>query len=1072
MKQKLRRFMAGFLAILTMFTTLFTNGTTAFAASSSANIAFWVASSKDHGVISEFNSKHTGSILYAMIDGHSAYCMNFGLSAKGGQLMNSDSNPNTNLSAAQEKLLAYCMYYGYSTTEAKAPTNDQRNKFIATQSMVWIIVNGIFGTGSADSAASKLCACAPDSSSSYSYYETLRDKINASYNATRPSFASKTKSDATTYELKWNESNKRFEYTFTDSNGVLGNFDFSIDGFSVSKSGNSMTVYTKSVNTTATLGSFKSTIGAVDTTSSCVFWLTGNSGDQEFVSEQPSADPISAYIKVKTENIGYGEITKTDESSGVKLAGAVYGIYSDSGCTNLVGKMTTDSNGYAKSKALVAGTYYVKEITAPKGYVLSGKVHTLTVKAGQTTGIKATNKEQLGSITIYKEGEVLVGWNGSNFTYETRKLPGATFKVTAGADIYKADGTKVYNKGDVIAENLVSGSDGQAVLSDLHLGTYVVTETKSIDGYTINTTPQTVKIEYKDQNVMVQAESTTIKNSRQKAEVSVVKKDSDTDNPLTGGQYTLYAGNDIKNYDGRVIVTKGAALQTVTTGADGKATYTVDLPISNSFYIAETKAPVNYVRNSDDVYSFNFNVMSQDKAKATFAHTFKNDRTTAKIQIFKVDKETGKAVPQGDAKLEGAVYGLYARENIVHPDGKTGVIFKAGDLVATLTTDEKGACSIDNLYLGKYYVKEITPSEGYLLDEEEHDVVCDYEGDLIPQVLRSTTSKEQVIKQPFQLIKVSDNGDDTEAPLLAGAGFTAYLKSSLKVAKYSSLFLNTTTTFEFSKEDITSGAELSGATLCVIDKDGNVIETWTSVSGEKHVIKKLVVGETYTLREEFAPYGYLRATDIQFTVEDTENIQSVVMKDEVPTGSIIINKDGEFVTDKTLIKGHWYDFIFNYFKKSLAGVTFEVYAAEDIVSPDGLDTVYFEKDELVATIVTDDNGIASIEELPLGKYYLVETETIEGFVLDSTPIEADLSYVDQDTEVVYAGMDVTNERQKVKITVVKTDSETEKPLEGAVFGLFAKEDIVNSEGTVIVAADERIEKAVTGADGTVTFTML
>ena len=107
--------------------------------------------------------------------------------------------------------------------------------------------------------------------------------------------------------------------------------------------------------------------------------------------------------------------------------------------------------------------------------------------------------------------------------------------------------------------------------------------------------------------------------------------------------------------------------------------------------------------------------------------------------------------------------------------------------------------------------------------------------------------------------------------------------------------------------------------------------------------------------------------------------------------------------------------------------------------------------------------------MPLGKYYLVETATIEGFVLDSTPIEADLSYVDQDTEVVYAGMDVTNERQKVKITVVKTDSETKKPLEGAVFGLFAKEDIVNSEGTVIVAADERIEKAVTGADGTVTF---
>ena len=128
------------------------------------------------------------------------------------------------------------------------------------------------------------------------------------------------------------------------------------------------------------------------------------------------------------------------------------------------------------------------------------------------------------------------------------------------------------------------------------------------------------------------------------------------------------------------------------------------------------------------------------------------------------------------------------------------------------------------------------------------------------------------------------------------------------------------------------------------------------------------------------------------------------MKDEVPTGTIIINKDGEFITDATMVKGHWYDFIFNYFKKSLAGVTFEVYAKEDIVSPDGLDTMFYEKDELVATIVTDEKGIASIADLPLGQYYLVETETIEGFVLDSTLIDADLSYVDQNTAIVYAGM--------------------------------------------------------------------
>lgn len=532
---------------------------------------------------------------------------------------------------------------------------------------------------------------------------------------------------------------------------------------------------------------------------------------------------------------------------------------------------------------------------------------------------------------------MLSSWNGSNFIYEKKKLPGATFKVTAGADIYKADGTKVYSAGDVVAESLTTGADGQVVLSDLHLGTYVVTEIKSIDGYTINTTPQTVAVEYKDQTVTVQYESTTIENTRQKADVSVVKKDSDTENPLDGGKYTLYAGNDIKNYAGQVIVTKGTALETVTTGEDGKASYSVDLPISNGYYVSETQAPYAYIRNSKDVYSFNFNVLPETQAKASFSHTFVNDRTTAKIHIYKVDKESGKAAAQGDASLEGAVYGLYARNDIVHPDGATGVVFKAGDLVATLTTDKNGEAEVNNLYLGNYYVKEITPSEGYLLDEEEHDVVCDYEGDLVAEVSRSTTSAEQVIKQPFQLIKVSDNGDDTEAGLLAGAEFTAYLKSSLPVKADGS--------YDFDK-----------ATPVVIGENG--------------------------------------ATTI--TSDDKGHAVSIA----IPYGTYVV------VESKT----------------------------------------------------------------PLGKYYLVETKTLDGFVLDDTPIDADLSYIDQNTKVVFAGMDVTNERQKVQITVTKTDSETKNALEGAVFGLFAKEDIVNKDGKVIVKADTQIERGVTGKDGKVTFT--
>lgn len=178
------------------------------------------------------------------------------------------------------------------------------------------------------------------------------------------------------------------------------------------------------------------------------------------------------------------------------------------------------------------------------------------------------------------------------------------------------------------------------------------------------------------------------------------------------------------------------------------------------------------------MYTFKFSYTNDKEATVSFAHTFSNDRVTAKINLYKVDKETGKAVPQGDATLKGAVYGLYAREDIVHPDGATGTIYKAGEQVASLTIDDKGQASVNGLYLGKYYVKEITPPTGYLADAEEHDLTCSYEGDMTAEVKRECTSSEQVIKQPFQIIKAANNGK-TDADLLSGAGFTVYLKSSL-----------------------------------------------------------------------------------------------------------------------------------------------------------------------------------------------------------------------------------------------------------------------------------------------------
>ena len=299
-----------------------------------------------------------------------------------------------------------------------------------------------------------------------------------------------------------------------------------------------------------------------------------------------------------------------------------------------------------------------------------------------------------------------------------------------------------------------------------------------------------------------------------------------------------------------------------------------------------------------------------------------------------------------------------------------------------------------------------------------------------------------------------------------------YQGQDVKVIKLASEFKNQPTKITVKKSDITTGVELSGATLTVLDKDKNVIDTWKSVKGEEHLIERLTVGETYTLREEMAPYGYLKAEEITFTVEDTAEIQKVEMKDDVPTGTLIINKKGEFLEKVSALDsvGGWISHLFEYISGSLKEVTFEVYALEDIKAADGESEDYYKKDDLIATITTDETGVAKLTDLPLGKYYVKEKETANGYVLDSTAREIDLTYRDQDTAEVTYSSDWQNNRQKAEVKVLKKEKDSDRVLEGAVFALCNKEDIVNANGDVILKADTVIEEQATDKEGNLTFT--
>ena len=1207
-------------------------------------------------------------------------------------------------------------------------------------------------------------------------------------------------------------------------------------------------------------------------------------------------DTLELNLEVDWPDEATVKIIKKDKGSNALLAGAVYGIYADEACTKLIKKMpATNAKGESEVKITkTQDTVYLREISGPSGYVLDTKAYGVKLVVGQTASKNLTDKEQKGALTIYKEGEVLTGAavteNGVTFTYEKRKLKGAVYSVYAGADIKAADGTLIYKKGALVKDNLVTGDDGSVTLKDLYLGTYTVTETKAPDNYVCKGESKTIELVYAGQTVEVQTGSATFLNERQKAAVRVEKQDEETKNPLSGGIYGLYAAEDIK-VDGKTVVPKGTLIEKATTGADGKASYKAELPINYSYSIREIQAPELYLRNSEDTYTFTFKFTNDKEEKVNFSHTFTNKRVNATIDLVKEDSETGNSA-QGDAVFEGAIYGLYAREDINHPDGRSGVLYKKDEQVATLTTDKAGKASVSNLYLGKYYLKEITPPVGYLLDEEEHDVNCNYEGDQVETVKRNTVSKEDVIKQPFQLIKAADN-DKTDADLLKGAGFSAYLISSLtvkddgsydftnatptvltkdgktemftdergyacsipipygryivretttphnfmpvddfivtvtensstpqvwrvllddefkaklkivkqddetkqpvllantefkvydldakkyveqvttypntvvhksyftdengylilpeslkcgnyrieevsapdgytqntqyveikvdkntayqmdsvsgdaiitvtyenhpvkgklvihksgetlksfkkdfvyeetslegaefeiyaaediftpdhqvdeqgnrhviyakdtlvktvttnkngeavikdlplgkyrvketkapagfvlnpdsqevsfiykdqntpeieeklefsnerqkvelsvekqdaetgkalkgatfglynkeaissgdkvivkadtllqeitsnekgkaaftlnlplgryyvkelqapagyvssdeilefdatyqgqdvKTIKLKSVKKNQPTTVEVTKADITTGTELDGASMSVLDKDGNVIDSWTSVKDSPHVIKRLQVGKTYILREELAPYGYLRATDVEFTISDTAEVQKVKMEDEVPVARLLVNKKGEFLDSVSLLdnaKG-MIEHLFNYVTGNLTDVTFNVYAAEAIRAADGVSADYYAADELVGSITTDGNGIAQMDNLPLGRYYIVEKETSHGYVLDNEPRYVDLTYRDQDTPLVTYSADWQNARQRVQVEVLKKEKDSDKVLSGAIFGLYAADDIVSSKGKVLLAKDTLIELKTTDEDGKIQF---
>lgn len=505
--------------------------------------------------------------------------------------------------------------------------------------------------------------------------------------------------------------------------------------------------------------------------------------------------------------------------------------------------------------------------------------------------------------------------------------------------------------------------------------------------------------------------------------------------------------------------------KTVTTNANG------EIDISNlapgTYTITEENID-RYVPNQSQTIT----VSSGKTSSVSFYNMLKKFRVT----VTKQDYEKGHA--QGDAKLSGAVYGL----------------FKGNDLVAQYTTDQNGSFTTDYYVCGTdWTIKEITPSEGYLLNNTVYKVGADPKDYTVEyNNAPDMTVMEQVIKGKISIIKHTDNGDTKIETPEKGAEFQVYLKSagsfvnadkderdtivcdedgfaSTKLLPYGvytvhqtkgwagrelitdfDVFINKDgKTYKFLinnknfesylkvvKLDKETGKQIAyeGAAFEIYDSDNHRVTMqytypqvtsvhtfYTNKEGYLITPEKLPYGD-YTLKEVQAPYGYvLDDTPVPFSITQENSstdtgvtVVKVKARDVAQKGVINITKTGETFSSVEENNGIYTP---KYSISNLKGAIFEIYAAEDITTLDG--TVRYEQGTLVDTVTTDDDGVAKSKELYLGKYTVIEKTAPNGYVHNAVKYDAELTYAGQNVSVTSTDISVYNDRQKVSVSLKK-----------------------------------------------------
>lgn len=677
--------------------------------------------------------------------------------------------------------------------------------------------------------------------------------------------------------------------------------------------------------------------------------------------------------------------------------------------------------------------------------------------------------------------------------YVKMKVSYGSCQIVKTSEDGKVDGINFTISGNGVNQTVTTANGGKFQIDNLMPGVYTVTE-QSIDKYV----PQEV---HRVTVVAGQVATVNFNNVLKRGNLQVIK--SSEDNLVEGVKFHLYgtslAGIAVDEY--------------AVTDKNGVATFK-DALISGStpYTLEEVDTAIRYVVPEKQTAPIQW--------KEVTNRDFTNILKKFSVTVTKSDREKGTA--QGDAKLSGAVYGIYKGDTLVDK--------YVTDSDGQFTTKEY-VCDSD------WTIREITPSEGYLLDKTIHKVGAEPKLFTIEHNLVANDVTEQVMKGNIAIIKHTDDGETKIETPEKGAEFEIYLKSSgsfekadkderdtivcdengfaqtkdmpygvytvhqtkgwegRELMKDFDVFIsqdgqtyrylinnaNFESYIKVVKVDAETGKTIpyAGAGFQIYDPVGNkvsmtftyptptTIDTfYTDADGQLVTPEKLDYGKGYSLVEVQAPYGYvLDSTPVSFDVTEENSTQEggiTLIKVDKPNmaqkGTISVEKTGEVFFGVNVSGEEDEDVIYQpvYKVKGLAGAVYEITADEDVITPDG--TLRYHKGDVVDTVTTDEDGTAKSKELYLGKYNVVETKAPTGMVINKEKHLVELTYAGQDVAVTETATSFVNERQKVKISLEKILEQDEifgigknNEIKNISFGLYAKEDVVSSSGTVIPA---------------------